>query len=76
MDETSTNQQIADNICRDFQWNDRKFTAGECIALLDGKVLAVADTLDQALIALRAAEPDRKRGMLFEVRPPVMDVIR
>jgi hypothetical protein len=76
MDETSKNQQIADQICREFQWNGRQFEAGECIALLDGEIVAVAASLDQALAKLRAIEPDRSRGMLFEVRQPVMDVIR
>ena len=76
MNETLKNQQIADQICRKLQWNGRQFTVGECVALLDGEILTVADSLDQALVELRAAEPDRKRGMLFEVRPPVMDVVR
>jgi hypothetical protein len=76
MDETSKNQQIADQICREFQWNGRQFEAGECVALLNGEIVAVAASLDQALAKLRAIEPDRSRGMLFEVRQPVMDVIR
>ena len=76
MNETLKNQQIADQICREFQWNGKSFEVGECVALLDGKIIAVADSMDQALVELRAAEPDRKRGMLFEVRQPVMDVIR
>lgn len=76
MDETSINQRVADQICRNFRWKDRKFTVGECVALLDGEILVVADDFDQALNALRAREPDPKRGMLFQVRPPVMDVVR
>ena len=76
MNETLKNQQIADQICREFQWNGRQFTVGECVALLDGEIIAVAGSLDEALVALGAAEPDRTRGMLFEVRPPVVDVVR
>jgi hypothetical protein len=76
MNERERNQQIADSICRDFKWQGREFQAGECVALLDGAVVAVASELDQALKALRKIEPDPRRGMLVEVREPVIDVIR
>lgn len=76
MDESVKNQQIADQICRSFEWNGRSFSAGECVALLDGEILTVAESFDQALASLRAVQPDRKRGMLFEVRRPVLDVVR
>ena len=75
MNERESNQQIADSICRDFQWQGREFKAGECVALLDGAVVAVASNLDQALEELRKIERDRD-GMLVEVREPVIDVIR
>ena len=76
MNEREMNQQIADSICRDFKWQEREFQAGDCVALLDGAVIAVAPDLDQALEALRKIEPDTRRGMLVEVREPVVDVIR
>jgi hypothetical protein len=76
MNERERNQQIADSICRDFRWQDREFRAGEWVVLLDGAVVAVAPDLDQALDALRKIEPDPRRGMLVEVREPVVDVIR
>ena len=76
MNELEKNQEIADAICRDFQWEGRDFQLGECVALLDGKVVAVASDLDQALQTLRRNEPDPRRGMLVEVRKPVVDVIR
>lgn len=76
MNERVRNQQIADSICRDFNWQGREFKAGECVALLDGAVVAVAPDLDLALEALRKIEPDPRRGMLLEVREPVVDVIR
>lgn len=76
MNELETNQQVADAICRDFKWQGRAFRPGECVALLDGAVVAVASDLDQALAALRKLEPDPRRGMLVEVREPVLDVIR
>ena len=76
MNELERNQQIADSICCDFEWEGREFQLGECVALLDGEVVAVAADLDQALQTLREIEPDPQRGMLVEVRKPVIEVIR
>lgn len=76
MNELEQNQAIADAICRDFRWQGRDFQLGQCLALLDGSILAVAPNLDQALKALRAVEPDPNRGMIVEVAKPVLDVIR
>jgi len=76
MSELEKNQEIADSICRDFQWEGREFQLGECVALLDGEVVAVEPNLDQALQTLREIEPDARRGMLVEVRKPAVEVIR
>jgi hypothetical protein len=76
MNERMKNQEIADRICRDLQWQGRRFRIGDCVALLDGKVVAVADHLDGALQALRSADPAPTRGMVVEVAPPTVDVIR
>lgn len=76
MSELETNQQTADSICRDFRWQGIQFQPGDCVVLLDGSVVAVAPNLDQALQTLRTIEPDPGRGMLVEVRQPVLDVIR
>lgn len=76
MSEHERNQQVADSICRDFKWQGREFQAGECVALLDGAVVAVAADIDRALEALRTIAPDPRRGMLVEVSRPVIDVIR
>lgn len=76
MTELERNQHIADSICRNFEWQGREFQAGDCIVLVDGEVVAVASDLDQALDTLRTMEPDPRRGMLVEVRQPVVDVIR
>lgn len=76
MRELEKNQEVADSICRDFEWQGREFQAGECVALLDGAVVAVAPDLDRALAALRGIDPDPRRGMLVEVREPALDVIR
>ena len=76
MSEREINQQVADQICTTGRLNGKQFRRGECMALLDGHVVAVAESLDAALRALRAADPDPTRGMVFEVEPPVTDVIR
>ena len=76
MSESEKNQQVADRICHDFQWNGRQFAIGDCVALLDGEIVAVANSLDEALSHLRAVDPDPNRGMLVEVRSPVVNVVR
>jgi hypothetical protein len=76
MKETDINQQVAEQICTLARWNGREFRSGECVALLGGKVVAVAQDLDAALRALRVLNPDPLCGMVFEVALPVTDVIR
>jgi hypothetical protein len=76
MTEMDINQQVAEQICNGSRWNGKEFRSGEYVALLDGKVVAVAKHLDGALHALRALDPNPLRGMVFEVGSPVTDVIR
>ena len=76
MTETEINQQVAEQICQTARWDGREFRPGECLGLLDGRVVAVARDLDGALRALRALDPNPHRGMVFEVGPPITDVIR
>jgi hypothetical protein len=76
MTETERNQQVAERICQSLKWNEQTIDEGQCLALLDGQVVAVADDLDTALRALRSMEPNPNRGMIVEVAPPVADVIR
>lgn len=76
MSERLRNQEIADRICQDLQWHGQRFCLGDCVALLDGEVIAVTKDLDDALKALRAADPDPSRGMVIEVTLPTVDVIR
>jgi hypothetical protein len=76
MSEKERNLRIAESIYKHFAWNDRKFQKGDCIAVLDGNIIAVADNPDDAIAALRALDPDPKRGMVIEVSHPVVDVIR
>lgn len=76
MRERDINQQVAEQICTGAGWNGRAFHSGEYVALLDGKVVAVATDLNTALQALRALDPNPDRGMIFEAGPPAIDVIR
>jgi hypothetical protein len=76
MSELEINQQVAHQICNAGRLNGKEFRSGEFVALLDGKVVAVAKDLDAALRALRALDPNPHRGMVLEVGPPVTDVIR
>jgi hypothetical protein len=76
MSEKERNLRIAQTICEDFAWNGQTFREGDFVALLDGKIVAVARNVDDAIATLRARDPDPKRGMVIEVTHPVVDVIR
>ncbi len=76
MTEQDHNLRIAESICADFAWGGRTFREGECVALLDGEIVAVADEPDDAISALRALDPDPQRGIVVQVSRPVVDVIR
>ena len=76
MNEKERNLRIAATMCEEFAWNGQTFQEGDCVALLDGKIVAVADNPDDAISALRALDPDPRRGMVVEVTHPVIDVIR
>jgi len=70
------NQQVANRIRRAGQPNGEQYQPGDCLALLDGRVVAVATDIGSALLALRAIDPDPRRGMIVEAGPPIADVIR
>lgn len=76
MSETELNQQTANQIRSAVQSNGKHYQPGDCLALLNGRVVAVAKDMSSALRALRAIDPDPKRGMLLEAGAPVTDVIR
>ena len=76
MSEKEVNEKLAEEICARSSANGKEFRKGECVALLDGKVVAVAADLGAALQALRTLDPDPRRGLIFEVGPPPVDVIR
>lgn len=76
MNERERNLRIAQGVHRDFAWNGQSFHKGDFVALLDGHIVAVKNNADDAIAALRALDSDPKRGMVVEVSPPVVDVIR
>jgi hypothetical protein len=76
MNETDLNRRIAQTVHRDLAWDGQTFQDDDFLALLDGRVVAVAKTADDAIAALRALDPDPRRGMVVEVAPPSVDVIR
>jgi hypothetical protein len=76
MSDRERNLRAAEALCREFEWNGRTFKDGDCVALLDGRIVAVADNPDDAISALRVIDPDPERGMVVEVTHPVVDVIR
>lgn len=76
MNDRERNLRIAESICAEFAWNGQSFRQGDCVALLDGMIVAVADNPDDAISALRARDPDPKRGMVIEVTHPEVDVVR
>ena len=75
MNEKDVNQKVAEEICNEFRLNGQEFQLGECVALLDGKVIAVEKDLWSAVQAVRALDASPNRGMVFEVGPQV-DYIR
>lgn len=76
MSEKERTLRVAETLCREFKWNGQTFQDGDCVAVLDGKIVAVADNPDEAIAALRAIDPDPQHGMVVEVSHPVVDVIR
>jgi hypothetical protein len=76
MNDHERNVRIAQAVHGDCTWNGQKFHEGEFVALLDGQVVAVENNADDAIEALRALDPDAKRGMVIKVSPPAVDVVR
>jgi hypothetical protein len=76
MNEQTLNQQAAEQIILQRRWRGKAFAFGEHVALLDGEVVAVAKTAEDAIHKLRSLAADPKRGMVIEVTPDLIDVIR
>lgn len=74
MSERELNQQAAEQF-RGPQAGP-PYRRGDCVALIDGKIVAVEKNIAAALRALRTLEPDPSRGMVVEFGPTRVDVIR
>ena len=70
------NLRIAEMVSRDFAWEGQAFEQGDLVAILDGRIVAVAKSADDAITALRARDPDPRHGLVIEVVPETVDVIR
>jgi len=70
------NLRIAQAVHDDFAWNGQEFHEGDFVALLDGQIVTVEKNADDAIVALRALDPDPKHGLVVQVAPPAVDVIR
>lgn len=75
-DDDERNLRIAEAIESEAQWEGTTFRQGQCVAILDGEIVAVADNPDDAINALRALDPDPRSGLVVPVEPPTVDVIR
>jgi hypothetical protein len=76
MNEKERNLRIAESIYAQFAWNGQTFREGDFVALLEGKIVAVAHNPDDAISTLRSLDPDPKHGMVIEVSRPVVDAVR
>ena len=54
------------SICgKDYAWNGQKLQEGDFVALLDGDIVAVTHTADDAIAALRTRDQIPKGGWLY-----------
>ena len=76
MSDYEKNSEIARRLRTELMWEGRHFRKGEYVALLDGRVIAVGSSPDDAIAELRRQSPDAARGMVVELSPDQLDVIR
>ena len=76
MNEHDQNRRVAEKMCQEFAWDGQPLHEGDCVAILDGIVIAVARKPDEAIASLRKADPNPRRGMVIEISRPTPDVIR
>ena len=76
MNDNERNLRIAQAVHGEFAWNGKTFHEGEFVALLDGQIVAVENNADDAIVALRALDPEPQHGMVVKVGAPAVDVIR
>lgn len=77
MTEYELNRSVAEKLCREMEFEGQTFHEGQYVALLDGRIVAVANNLDDAVVAARKVDPDPRRGMIVDVYPPDrVDIVR
>lgn len=76
MSKKELNLRVAETLWKEHRCNDQTVNDSDYVAILDGDIIAVADNPGDAISALRALDPDPRCGMVVDVRPPEMDVIR
>jgi hypothetical protein len=69
-EEYTLNCEVAERIMREAMRGSDEWSMGQYVSLLKGKVVAVGKRLAEVSNALRCIEPDRDRGLVFEIRDP------
>ena len=65
-DTLETNRSLAEQINREALANPQSPYAGKFVGIANGRVVVVADDLDEAMRLLLAIEPDRQKNFCFE----------
>jgi len=65
-EDIAQNEPLFRKINREARSIPQSLYAGKWIALLRGRVVAIADTMEEAVQKLRKIEPDRFKGLVFE----------
>jgi len=76
MGQSSSDQDVASEICSRLEFNGQRFRRGQYVAILEGKVIAVGDSFDEVQQALVAQDPNPYGGLICQVDEPVPDIIR
>ena len=71
-----TDREVARRIRQDLEFDGRRFKLGEFVAILDGRVVAVADTLEELSEKFEEIEPDPSRGLICVAEPQAPEYIR
>ena len=70
------NESAARTIREQLEYDGHTFSVGSFVALADGRVVGVCQSAEEADSILDQTGIAMEDGMIVEVRPDVMDVIR
>ncbi len=65
-EDITQNEPLFHKINREARSISQSPYAGKWIALLHGRVIAITDTMEEAVMELRKIEPNRFKGLVFE----------